>query len=436
MGRIVADAVVVAAGRSERMGGQDKLAAELAGRPLLAWSVAALAASPMVERIAIVRRLEQADEPRPTWLPAKVVAVVPGGARRQESVRAGIDALEDGREQRIAPAGSRGGRENGARSKPGDEADSDRRVLLVHDGARPLVSSRLVEAVAAAAAEHGAAIPVLPVAETIKRVAGSTVAATVDRTDLATAQTPQGIRWDVLRRALASMPGDGAADFTDEAALLEAAGVAVHTVPGESSNLKVTLPADLALATAQLAASGEIRSGFNADGHPFGPAMGLRLGGIEIPNAPRLHGHSDGDAALHAIAGALLGAAALGDLGGRYPADERTPRGIASTDLLRDVRALLADAGWAPRSVDLLIRAGRPRLAETLPAMRAAIAELLGLLTEAVSVKAATGNLSGDAGAGRTIEAEAIATIIRPATQDAESWSHGVIVPGVSGSAR
>jgi 2-C-methyl-D-erythritol 2,4-cyclodiphosphate synthase len=269
-----------------------------------------------------------------------------------------------------------------------------------------------VDAVALAAAEHGAAIPVLPVAETLKRLDGDRVAETVDRTSVATAQTPQGIRWDVLREARARLDGDDR-EFTDEGALLEAAGIAVHAVAGEPANLKVTRPADLAVAEAHLGGATSVRTGFGSDNHAFGPGDGLRLGGIEIPGAPRLFGHSDGDAALHAIAGALLGAAALGDLGGRHPADERTPRGIPSTELLRGIRRDLAAAGWAPRSVDLTIRGARPWIQASMPAMRAAIADLLELELGAVSVKAATGNLSGDAGAGRTIEAQAVATVGR-----------------------
>jgi 2-C-methyl-D-erythritol 2,4-cyclodiphosphate synthase len=139
----------------------------------------------------------------------------------------------------------------------------------------------------------------------------------------------------------------------------------------------------------------------------------LWLGGVEIPGAPRLHGHSDGDAALHAVAGALLGAAALGDLGDLYPADERTPRGAVSAEFVRDIVARLAAAGWRTRSVDVTIRAARPRLAPHVGAMREAIARLLGVETWAVSVKASTGNLSGDAGAGRVIEAEAVAVVER-----------------------
>ena len=158
---------------------------------------------------------------------------------------------------------------------------------------------------------------------------------------------------------------------------------------------------------------GATRTGFGTDRHPFGPGDGLWLGGVEIRGAPRLHGHSDGDAALHAVAGALLGAAALGDLGDLYPADERTPPGSASSGFVRDVAARLTAAGWAPVALDLTIRAARPRLAPHASAMREAIAGLLGLDVAAVSVKASTGNLSGDAGAGRVIEAEAVATIVR-----------------------
>jgi 2-C-methyl-D-erythritol 4-phosphate cytidylyltransferase/2-C-methyl-D-erythritol 2,4-cyclodiphosphate synthase len=385
---VVADAVVVAAGRSERMGGRDKLAAEIAGRPLLAWSLAAIAASPLVERIALVRAPEQLADPRPAWLPDKVTAVVAGGARRQDSVAAGIRALDRG------------------------TGETDGRVLLVHDGARPLVSPALVDAVTRAAAEHGAAIPALPVSETLKRVDGDRVIGTVERAGMAAAQTPQGVRWDVLRDALGRV-ADTDREFTDEAALLEAAGVAVHVVPGEAANLKVTRADDLDLAEARLGGGTVVRTGFGSDGHAFGPGDGLRLGGVEIANAPRLFGHSDGDAALHAIAGALLGAVALGDLGGLHPADERTPRGIPSTDLLRSVRRHLVDAGWAPRSVDLTIRGARPWIQASMPAMRAAIADLLEIEVGAVSVKAATGNLSGDAGAGRTIEAQALATVGR-----------------------
>ena len=157
--------------------------------------------------------------------------------------------------------------------------------------------------------------------------------------------------------------------------------------------------------------SSEIRTGFATDVHPFGPGDGLWLGGVEIAAAPRLHGHSDGDVALHAIGGALLGAAGLGDLGTAYPADERTRRGVASTELLEGIVRRLADAGWRPVSVDLSINAGRPRIGPSMPAMRERIAAILGLPERGVNVKASTGNLSDDVGAGRVISAQAIATV-------------------------
>jgi 2-C-methyl-D-erythritol 2,4-cyclodiphosphate synthase len=165
--------------------------------------------------------------------------------------------------------------------------------------------------------------------------------------------------------------------------------------------------------TGTAAAPMSTRTGFGTDTHPFGPADGLWLGGVAIPGAPRLHGHSDGDVVLHALAGALLGAAALGDLGRLHPADERTPRGAASATFVRDAVARLAAAGWLPRAADVTIRAGRPRLAAHLPAMRQSIAALLGIDASEVSVQGSSGNLAGDAGAGRTIEAQAVATIAR-----------------------
>lgn len=154
------------------------------------------------------------------------------------------------------------------------------------------------------------------------------------------------------------------------------------------------------------------RVGLGLDSHPFGPGAPLRLGGIEIAGAPRLYGHSDGDVALHALADALLGAAGLGDLGRLHPADGRTPEGVASAELLRDIVGTLAGGGWRVGTADVTIVGARPRLGGRLDDMRAAIAILLGVDVASVSVKASTGNLSGDPGAGRAIVAQAIATLL------------------------
>jgi 2-C-methyl-D-erythritol 4-phosphate cytidylyltransferase/2-C-methyl-D-erythritol 2,4-cyclodiphosphate synthase len=372
------------------MVGADKLAVDVAGRPLLAWTLAAVAAAPEVERIVVVAAAERvATLRRAPWLPSQVAAVVAGGERRQDSVAAGLAAL-------LALEPGTGG---------------DRRPVLVHDGARPLVSAALVAAVVRATAEHGAAIPGLPVTETLKRVAGGLVAATVPRAGLVSAQTPQGAQLGLLRRAHAERPPDPGPELTDDAALLEASGVPVHVIPGDPMNLKVTVPADLRRVEAALGGGGPGRIGWGIDRHPFGPGAPLRLGGLEVPGAPRLHGHSDGDVVLHAIADALLGGAGLGDLGRIFPADERTPAGADSRYLLAEVVRRVVAAGWQPSAVDVTIEGARPRLGAYLEPMRRVIAGLLGVSPEVVSVKASSANLEGAEGAGRAIAASVVATL-------------------------
>jgi len=441
------DAVIVAAGSSARMAGVDKLRATMLGRPVLAWTVDAIASASCVRRVVLVTApSDVAALAREDWVRDSGAQVVAGGARRQESVAAGVAATD-------AP------------------------VVLVHDGARPLVTPGLVDAVASAAVATGAAIPIMPVAETLKRSAGGLVGETVDRSGLAAAQTPQAARRALLERAWSLFPPTGPREFTDEAALLEAAGIPVASVPGDAANLKVTVPEDLPRAAAILAArlaaarpalarparnpgratagsdprvrpaphdrgratagsdqsvrdletrgragSGSVdgaavvppRVGHGADEHPFGEETGLALGGIVIEGAPRLRGHSDGDVALHALADALLGAAGLGDLGRVFPAGDPATRGLPSGEMLGAVVRQLADAGWRPSSADVTIRAGRPRFGGArLDAMRGAIALLLGLPEQAVQVKASSGNLVGFEGAGRGIAATAVATILR-----------------------
>ena len=399
------DAIVVAAGRSSRMGGPDKLTEPLGDRPLIARSIDAIAACPGLERIVVVSAPERVAEfGAAAWLNDRVVAVVAGGERRHESVAAGLAAL-DGLDEDERPVAAK-------------VSALEDRVVLVHDGARPLVSAELVAAVAAAAQEHGAAIPVLPVAETVKRVEAGVIVGTVDRTTLATAQTPQGVRRGLLRAAFDRFPASGPETWTDEAALLEACRIPVHAIPGEPGNLKVTVPADLARARpafeggATLAAAPALRTGIGSDSHPFGPGWPLALGGLAVEGAYRLSGHSDGDVALHAVADALLGAAGLGDLGRMFPAGPETPAGIASGKLLAAVVEKIRDAGYRPAGIDLTIIASRPRLSGRLDAMAEAIAAIVGVDRAAVNVKASTGNLIGMEGAGRGISAQAIATVV------------------------
>jgi 2-C-methyl-D-erythritol 4-phosphate cytidylyltransferase/2-C-methyl-D-erythritol 2,4-cyclodiphosphate synthase len=374
-----ADALIVAAGSSRRMGGLDKLLVDLGGRPSLAWSIAAMRATPAVARVILVvapdREAELGAVP---GIGDAVDTVVTGGPRRQDSVAHGVAA-------------------------------GDAEVVLVHDGARPFASPALVERVATAARRDGAAIPVVPVVDSLKRLDADGRPHAVSRDGLLRAQTPQGVRRELLSRALAvaDSPADG---FGDEAELLAAAGIAVTTVEGEERNLKLTQPGDVPLAQALAGiAPRAVRYASATDVHPFGPDDGLRLGGITIPEAPRLAGHSDGDAGLHAVADAILAAAAMPDLGRRFPAGDPATRGIDSSELLRAIVTDLAAAGWAVDSVDLSITGARPRLGgRRLDAMRAAIADAIGVPLAAVSVKASTGNLGGDEGAGRSISASAL----------------------------
>ncbi len=391
---IPADVIVVAAGHSARMGGSDKLLAPIGGRPLLAWALRAFAQVPGVARIVVVTATDRVGELRDaSWLPSAVSAVIEGGPRRHESVAAGFAAL------------------TALEAGPGPAAGDDDRVVLVHDGARPVLTAGLVEAVIRATARYGAAIPVVPVAETLKRVDGDRIVATVERAGLAAAQTPQGVRRGLLRAAYKRFPPDGPEAWTDEASLLEACRIAVHVVPGDPSNLKVTVPADLHRAEAFLVGTRGGPVGIGHDQHPFGPGEPLALGGIAIAGAPRLYGHSDGDVALHAVCDALLGATGSGDLGRLFPAGPSTPSGIASSELVVEVLRRVTEGGWRVAGVDLTIVAARPRLAGHLDAMRTAIAALLGVDASAVNVKASSGNLAGDEGAGRSISAMAIASL-------------------------
>jgi len=377
------------------MGGVDKLAEPLLDRPLLAWSVAAMAGAESIGRIVVVGRPDGVAALRgAAWLNdagAGRVEIVAGGAQRSDSVKAGVEASQAG-------------------------------VVLVHDGARPLVSSGLVDAVAFAAAEHGAAVPAVPVVDSLKRAANESIEYSVDREGLVRTQTPQGARRELLVSAFERAAGQ---TFTDEAALLEAAGTTVATVPGEATNIKVTDATDLEIVRAIAAARAggqagappsarETRLGLGEDSHGFGPGDGLMLGGIQIADAPRLHGHSDGDVALHALATAILSACGMGDLGRLFPPGDPRTTGIASSELVAEAVAKAFEEGWAVDRAQVSLVGARPRLGGAkLDSMAEKIAGLLGCERGSVAVVASSGNLSGPEGAGRTIRATALVTLLR-----------------------
>lgn len=364
------------------MGGGNKLELTLGGQPILRRTVETMAAALEIGHVIVVTAAERVDELQATpWLCALGVAIVPGGRRRQDSVALGVQA-------------------------------ASAEIVLVHDAARPLVSAELISRVVAGVREHGAAIPALPVVDALKRVDGELITASAERAGLYRAQTPQGARRELLLAAAAAYAG-GDEDIPDEADLLARNGVPVAVVPGDADNIKVTLPEDLLLARRLAGDARGARLGMGTDSHPFGPGEGLRLGGLLVEGAPRLQGHSDGDAVLHALCDALLAASGGGDLGRLFPSGQRHTRDIDSRELVAEVMGRVDAAGLVVSDADVTILGARPRLGGVrLDAMAEAIAGLLGLDRARVSVKAATGNLSGDEGAGRVISASCLVSVV------------------------
>jgi 2-C-methyl-D-erythritol 4-phosphate cytidylyltransferase/2-C-methyl-D-erythritol 2,4-cyclodiphosphate synthase len=385
----VVAAIVVAAGRGERLGAPEKVLLPLAGRPMLAWSLTALEQTETIGSIVIVggahtlRAIARLVAEEGFF---RVQAIVAGGERRQDSVAAGLAALP-----------------------------KETEIVVIHDGARPLVDADLINRCVEAAAASGAAIAAIPVADTLKRVTEQTIVGTVDRSGLWAAQTPQVFRLATLRRALVASSGE---EVTDEARICEAAGIPVTVVPASLANLKVTHPEDVAVADALLRArhgpaeSAQLRVGIGYDAHRFAAGRRLILGGVEIAHEQGLAGHSDADVLLHAIADALLGAAALGDIGQHFPPSDERFRDADSQDLLREVIRKVRDAGWAPANVDATVLAEAPHLAPHVALMRERIATCLGMGREAVGVKATTNEGMGAIGRGEGIAAMATATLV------------------------
>ena len=383
-------AVVVAAGRGERLGAPEKVLLPLAGRPMLAWSLLALERAESIGPVVVVAgphtRKAIARLVRDEGF-AKVQAIVAGGERRQDSVAAGLAALPLGIE-----------------------------IVVIHDGARPLAEPDLFDRCAAAAAEGRAAIAAIPVADTLKRVAAGAISGTIDRAGLWAAQTPQAFRLESLRQVMAVNPGE---TVTDEARCFETAGVPVAVVPASLANLKVTHPEDIAVADALLRArhgvrppAAPVRTGIGYDTHRFVPGRRLVLGGVEVPHDRGLEGHSDADVLLHAIADAILGAAALGDIGQHFPPGDERFRDADSQDLLREAVRLVREAGWTPGNVDATLLAEAPRIGPHVPLMRERIAACLGISPDAVGVKATTNEGMGAIGRGEGIAALATATLV------------------------
>ncbi len=369
--------VIVAAGSGSRFGG-DKLEVRLGGVRVVERAVAAVRAAYPAAPAALVVRPERAAGLRAEWA-SRGVAVAAGGARRQDSVRNGVEALA-----------------------PPDDA-----VVLVHDAARPFVPPADVRAVAEAVGPDGGAVLVAPVVDTVKRVGeDGLVAGTVPRERLVRALTPQAFRVGSLRRAWERA---GGGEWTDEGALLEAAGSPVRAVPGDPRNVKITRPEDTAMLQTLFAP--RVRVGQGLDVHAFAPGRRLWLCGVELEGEEGLAGHSDADVALHAVADAILGGCAAGDIGVHFPPGEERWRDAASSIFVRRAVELAAERGLAVAHCDLTIAAERPRLGPYRERMCRRLAELLGVAPGCVGLKATTTERLGFVGRGEGIAALAVVTL-------------------------
>ncbi|MBF0191008.1 MAG: 2-C-methyl-D-erythritol 2,4-cyclodiphosphate synthase [Magnetococcales bacterium] len=388
--------IVVAAGQGKRCGGElPKQYQDLDGRPLLAHTLDHLHAHPRIDAILPVIAADGA----PLWQTVmgahlaawpKVLAPVAGGAERQESVFRGLASL----------------------------ALPESAWVGIHDGARPFPGPELLDRLLLARRHADAVIPAIVIHDTIKRIDDmARVAGTLDRTTLRRIQTPQIFRFGLLSRCHQEAARLGIV-ATDDASLIERCALPVLTVPGEESNLKITRPEDWFLARHHLQqrrSTLDMRIGQGFDVHRFTPDRPLILGGVTIPHDQGLLGHSDADVLLHAVMDALLGAAALRDIGHHFPDTDPAYRGADSRELLRAVKRTITDRGWGVINVDATIICQAPRLAAYIPGMVTVMATILDIPAEQVNVKATTTERLGFTGRQEGIAAQAVVLLGRRA---------------------
>jgi 2-C-methyl-D-erythritol 4-phosphate cytidylyltransferase/2-C-methyl-D-erythritol 2,4-cyclodiphosphate synthase len=352
-------AIVAAGGRGARLGaGVPKQLLTIGGESILRRSVRLFAEHARIDEVVVVLPPDLAAAvPADLDLPGKPLSVVAGGARRQDSVRLGFEAVRS-------------------------RAD----VVVIHDAARPFASADLISRTIDAAMESGAALAALAASDTVKLAgdaggAGSVlVERTVPRERVYLAQTPQAFRTEVLAAAIAA--GRGGATATDEAALAESAGFPVRIVAGEPTNLKITTMTDLSIAAAIAGgarAPAGTRVGTGYDLHRLVEGRPLMLGGVTVPFEKGLAGHSDADVLAHAITDAVLGAVARGDIGRHFPDTDPQWKGASSMAMLAHAVALAAEAGYEIVNADAVVIAERPKLAPHLEAIRASLAAVLGV---------------------------------------------------------
>lgn len=388
-------AIIAAAGRGSRAAGSatvPKQYCRLGGKAMLRHSLETFLRHPGIDRVLTVigeadRKLYQAAA---KGLNGKLLAPVPGGATRQESVFAGLRALQNAPPQNV----------------------------LIHDAARPFVSARLIERVLEALKQHRACLAALPVADTLKYAEDGIVRRTVDRSRLWRAQTPQGFDFQTIFQAHERAAGLGLADFTDDASLAEWSGVEVAVVEGAVENWKVTTAEELLLARRLIEASSPyafpVRTGTGFDVHAFAPGDHVMLCGVRIPHDRALKGHSDADAGLHALTDALLGAIGAGDIGMHFPPSDPQWREAPSRVFLSHAAQMIARSGGRIVNVDITVVCEEPKIGPYRDQMRETIAQILGIGTGFVSLKATTTEGLGFTGRREGIAAMASANVWLP----------------------
>jgi 2-C-methyl-D-erythritol 4-phosphate cytidylyltransferase/2-C-methyl-D-erythritol 2,4-cyclodiphosphate synthase len=379
-------AVIVAGGSGTRLAGVvPKQYRPIAGRSSLRRSVSAFLDLPEIWALQVVIGSDHAELCKETVGDSLARQPVTGGETRQESVRRGLAALAD-----VSPD-----------------------FVLIHDAARPLVSRGLIEAVIMklrAGAE--AVVPLLPVSDSLRRLEGDRIGASVPREGLCRAQTPQGFLYSRIREMHERFAGENA---TDDIALAECGGMKIAAVPGEEANIKVTTAGDIGFAERLLAGAIDVRTGMGFDVHRFVPGDHVWLCGVSIPHDRALEGHSDADAGLHALTDAILGALAAGDIGQHFPPSDERWRGAPSRLFLQHAAELVKRQGGTILHCDVTIICEGPKIGPYRDAMRAAISEILGFDTSRISVKATTTEGLGFTGRGEGLAAQAVATIRLPA---------------------
>ena len=370
-------ALIVAAGKGERAGGGiPKQYRLLGGKPVLRWAVESLIRHPAVQSARVVIGKGQQELALAALRGIDVGALIEGGTERADSVRSGLA-----------------------------EVESD--AVLVHDAARPFCPLSVIDRLIASLEFYHGAAPVLPVGDTLARV-DDALGESVDRGGVVRVQTPQAFRLDALRHAYDSWVGEAP---TDETTVVRAAGMKVAAVEGDPSLEKLTLSADFERAEQWLAGSLSPRTGMGFDVHAFAGEGPIMLGGIEVPHARGLAGHSDADVVLHAITDALLGAAGLGDIGEHFPPSDPRWKGAASSLFLAHAAEQLRRHGAIIDHVDCTIIAEAPKVGPHREAMRARIAEIAALNIDRVSIKATTTEGLGFTGRREGIAAQAVASI-------------------------